>query len=80
MAAVSLVLGMVSIIFAFIPLFGVWVGGIIGIVGIILGALGRRDPAKRGMATYGLVCSAIGTVLGPVLFVAYIAFAAYVLR
>lgn len=68
MAVASLVLGIISLVFAFIGLG--WLGGIIGIVGIILGALGRKDPAKKGMATAGLVCSIIGTILGLALWIA----------
>lgn len=72
MAVASLVLGIVSLVFACIPGFG-WLGGIIGIVGIILGALGRKDPAKKGMATGGLVCSIIGAVLGLIVYIACVA-------
>lgn len=72
MAVASLVLGIVSLVFACIPGLG-WLGGLIGIVGIILGALGRKDPAKKGMATGGLVCSIIGTVLGLALYIACVA-------
>ena len=50
-----------------------WLGAILGIVGIILGALGRKDPEKKGIATGGLVCSIIGTVLCVILYVACVA-------
>lgn len=72
MAVASLVLGIISLVFACIPGTG-WLGGIIGVVGIILGALGRKDPAKKGMATGGLVCSIIGAVLGLILYIACVA-------
>ena len=57
MAVASLVLGIVSIVIGvFFGSFGL-VGGVIGIVGIILGVQGKKDPAKKGMATAGFVCS-----------------------
>lgn len=63
MGAASLVFGILSLVFAlFIPSLK-WLGAIIGLIGIILGAVGRQDPAKKGLATGGLVCSIIGFVL-----------------
>ena len=51
MAVASLVLGIIAIVFG---AFGViWIGLICGIVGIIMGVLGKADPAKAGMATAG---------------------------
>ena len=46
------------------------VGGVIGIVGIILGVQGKKDPAKKGMATAGFVCSIIGTILCLLMYIA----------
>lgn len=72
MAVASLVLGIVSIVFSLIPGLP-WVGAIAGLVGIILGALGRKDAEKKGMATAGLVCSIIGTVLSIIFYIACVA-------
>ena len=47
-----------------------------GIVGIVLGALARKNPDKKGMATAGLVCSIIGTVLCLILYIACVGCAA----
>lgn len=72
MAIASLVLGIISIVFSFfggINLFG----GILGIVGIILGVYGKKDESKKGMATAGLVCSIIGTILCFIFYVACVA-------
>ena len=70
MAVASLVLGIVSIMIGvFFGSFGL-VGGVIGIVGIILGVQGKKDPAKKGMATAGFVCSIIGTVLCLLMYIA----------
>lgn len=71
MAVGSLVLGIISLVFAIVPfLNALGIGIIPGLIGIVLGALGRKDPAKKGMATAGLVCSIIGLVLCILLFVA----------
>jgi len=71
MAVASLVLGILSIVtfwawFLVVPL---------SIVGIILGALGRRSVSRRGIAIAGLVCSIIGLA---VFLIVYIAVAAFV--
>lgn len=60
LAVASMVLGIVSIVFAF--LF-VWIGLIAGIVGIILAVMSRKNPAKKGMGTAGLICSIIGVAI-----------------
>ena len=62
MAIASLVLGICSLVFLFIPFVG-WIGVILGIVGIVLGVLGRKDPEKKGMATAGMVCSIVAVAL-----------------
>lgn len=71
MGVASLVLGIISII---IGLFSAgslgWIGAILAIIGIILGAMERKDPDKKGIATGGLVCSIIGLVLCMILYIA----------
>lgn len=71
MGIASLVLGIISIVIGIISsgLFG-WLGAIIGIIGIIMGALARKVPEQRSIATAGLVCSIIGTILSLLLYVA----------
>ena len=74
MAVASLVLGIISIVFTVFTAGALgWLGAIIGLIGVILGAMGKKDPAKKGMATAGLVCSIIGLVLGLLLYVACVA-------
>lgn len=73
MAVASLVLGIIAIVFAVFGSGFQWVGTVCGIIGIILGALARKDPEKKGMATAGLVCSIIGFVLSIILLVACVA-------
>lgn len=72
MAIGSLVLGIISLVTLFLPIGG-WFGAIVGIIGIITGNIGRKDPEKKGMATAGLVCSIIGTILNLIFFIACIA-------
>lgn len=69
MAVASLVLGIISIVFSFVPYMSL-IGGVCGIVGIILAVMGKKDPEKAGMATAGLVCSIIGTILCLIFYVA----------
>lgn len=73
MGVASLVLGIISII---IGLFSAgalgWFGAILGILGIIFGAVAKKN-ASSGVATGGLVCSIIGTVLSLLLYVACVA-------
>ena len=71
MGVASLVLGIISIVLGVVSggLFG-WFGAILAIIGIVLGALGRKDPEKKGLATAGLVCSIIGLVLCLLLYLA----------
>ncbi len=59
LAVAGLVLGILSVVFAF--LF-TWIGLIAGIVGIVLSVKGRKSE-KKGMATAGMVLSIIGTSL-----------------
>lgn len=65
MALASLVLGIISILMSFTGLIpGLSItGGIFGMFGIIFGAMGRKDPDKYSMATVGLICSIIGTIM-----------------
>lgn len=71
MGVASLVLGIIAILIGLVSagLLG-WLGAIIGILGIILGALGRQKPEGRGLATGGLVCSIIGTILSLLFYLA----------
>ena len=71
MAVASLVLGIIALVFSLFFVGLNWLGVIMGIIGIILGALGRSSsPEKKGMATAGLVLSIIATALGVVFWLA----------
>ncbi len=70
MAVAALILGICSIVFDFIFQ---WLGILLGVVGIIMGAVARSKTPENGMATGGLVCSIIGTILGIVTLVACVA-------
>ncbi len=76
MAVASLVLGIISLVFLFFgPL--AWIGGIVGVIGIILGAIARKklkaENQATGTATAGMVMSIIGTVLTAIITIACIA-------
>lgn len=67
MAVTSLVFGIISLVIGF---FFRWLGAIIALVGIILGAVGRKNPEKKGIATAGLVLSIIGLVISIIMLIA----------
>lgn len=59
MGIASLVLGINALVLGWeIPGFQ-WIGAMVGIIGIVLGAIGRKKNAS--CATAGLVCSIFGT-------------------
>lgn len=64
-AILSLVFGILSIILC--CCYGI-IGAIVGIVGIVMAVLSKKDNMGRfsGMAIAGLVCSVIGVVLGAI--------------
>ncbi len=61
MAVASLVLGIIALICT-ISGYGAWAGLILGIVGIILGTMAKKEQPS-GIATGGFVCSLIATIL-----------------
>lgn len=65
MAVASLVLGIISLVMAFVIPGAIvkWIGAILALIGIILGVEGRKKFVDRGMATGGMVCSIIGFVV-----------------
>lgn len=69
MGIAALVLGIVSLVWACFG--GTYLSAIVGIIGIILGAIGKKNGAKCAVA--GLVLSIIGTVLSLILFIACVA-------
>ena len=69
MGVASLVLGIVALVSGFIPSLSV-IGLIAAIIAIVLGALGRKNPEKAGIATGGLVCGIIALALCGVMFFA----------
>lgn len=70
MGIASLILGIISLIWGLLLPWTKWIGAVIALIGIVLGALGRKDPAKKGIATGGLVCSIIGLVLCLIVIIA----------
>ncbi len=70
MGVCSLVLGIIAIVCSFFLPGLNWLGAVLGIIGIIFGALGRKNVEKKGLATAGLVLSIIATVLGLITWIA----------
>ncbi len=73
MGIASLVLGIVALLMTIFTV-GVmgWLSILLGIVGIILGAMGRKNPEDK-VATAGLITSLVATVLSLVLYLACVA-------
>ncbi len=73
LAIASMVCGILSLVFFWVPLFGF----LLGIIAIIFGAVAIRQIGRepnlggRGMAIAGLVCGIVG-VAGWVIFIAWI--------
>jgi Na+/H+ antiporter NhaC len=74
MAIAALVLGIVSLVIGvFIPSIG-WLGALLAIAGIILGASARKKQDEQyKIATAGMVCSIIGVVINLIFYIACIA-------
>lgn len=73
MGVAALVLGIIAIVIGVFSAGALgWAGAIMGIIGIVLGAIGKKTAPeeKQGMATAGLVCSIIGTVLCLLVYIA----------
>lgn len=66
MGVASLVLGIISVVWSCFG--GTWLSALVGLIGIILGAIGKKNEAN--CATAGLVLSIIGTILGLLLYIA----------
>ena len=62
MGIASLVLGILAALISFIPCLGTY-AMIPGVIGIVLGLLGMRNVAGRGVAIAGLVLSIVGTTI-----------------
>ena len=75
-ATASLVLGIISLVFAWMSFLSV-VAVVCGAVGLILGSIARRElppEQSRGAATAGLVCSIIGLVFAVIVLTLSIVF------
>jgi hypothetical protein len=62
LAVASLVLGILSILFAWIPIIGM-IAWILAPLGLVLGLVGLSKPAGKGMAIAGSICSGIGLLI-----------------
>ena len=71
LATAALVVGILSIIFALLLKYK-WIGLVLGIVGVVLGAKARKQSQTK-MATAGFVCSIVGLALSVVFWVCLLA-------
>lgn len=74
MGVTSLVLGILSVLIGLFTGGSLgWLGVIMALIGIIFGALGKKNPESKGISTAGLVLSIIGLVLCIAMYAACIA-------
>ncbi len=74
MAVASLVLGIVSLVIGFFISSAGWLGALIAIIGIVLGASARKKYDEQyKIATAGMVCSIIGIVINLIFYIACVA-------
>ncbi len=70
----SLVTGILSLVLFWFPVINL----LLGVAGVVFGALGLKKSAGKGMAIAGLVTGILGTLIGIIyLFVWIAAFASY---
>lgn len=70
-AVAGMVLGIISVVFAFIPCLG-FVSLVTGIIGLVMGIMGRKAVSRHGMAVAGIVLSSIGIGLSVIFFFIWI--------
>lgn len=69
MVATALVLGILGIVFCWVPFIGV----IMCLIGLILGIISMaKTDQHRGIATAGIITSAIGLVFGILVSIVYV--------
>lgn len=73
LSVIALIVGALSIPFAFFALNGggVFLSLIFALGGLVLGALGiLRDPERSGLALVGIACSVLGLIITIICFAA----------
>ena len=73
LSVIALIVGALSIPFAFVALNGggVFLSLIFALGGLVLGALGiLRDPERSGLALVGIACSVLGLIIAIICFAA----------
>lgn len=76
MSVAALVLGILGIVLALVPSFGItqMIGVVLGIVALVLGIIGRKQAVDEGrptgLATAGLVLGIVSMVFAALLFAA----------
>lgn len=62
LAVASLVLGILSILFAWIPIIGL-IAWILAPLGLVFGLVALGKPVGKGMAIAGSICSGVGLLI-----------------
>lgn len=62
MKIASLVLGIIALIFCWVPFFGLTLSIIAVVISIIALVMAKKDPKNKGMAIAGIVCSIIAII------------------
>ncbi|UOQ45581.1 DUF4190 domain-containing protein [Halobacillus salinarum] len=58
LAVASLVLGIIGVVFGFIPFIGIFFGFLFWVLAIIFGFIGMKKDVKKGLAISGLIMGA----------------------
>lgn len=70
-AIASLILGIVSLVLAFV--FPIVVGLVCGIIGLVMATLSKKDGYVGGMRTAGFILSIIGLILNAIVLIVVLA-------
>ncbi len=62
LAVASLVLGILSILFGWIPIIG-FISWVLAPIGLVLGLVALNTGAGRGLALAGSICSGVGLLI-----------------
>lgn len=75
MGVASLVLGIIALLISIgAGAAGMgWIGSICAVLAIIFGAIGKKNPEQKGIATGGLVCGIIALFWGIIATIACVA-------
>ncbi len=68
MGIISLIVGIIALLSSIFFVGAQWIGAMIGLVGMLCGALGRMNSKSRDIANAGFVCSILAFVFGIIFY------------